>query len=86
MNRSNYFSYIEEKLHVLANRIETRGKLNLLDLHVHSENFFLHFFNLLFGYKLANLNTKIQNVEFIDLIGNQDKILVQVSATCTRLE
>lgn len=84
MNRSNYFSYIEEKLHVLANRIETRGKLNLLDLHVHSENFFSHFFNILFGYKLENLNSEIQNVESIDLIDNQNKILIQVSATCTR--
>jgi hypothetical protein len=84
MNRSHHFNYIEEKLHVLANRIETRGKLNLLDLHGHSENFFLHFFNLLFGYKLANLNTEIQNVESIDLIDNQNKILIQVSATCTR--
>jgi hypothetical protein len=84
MNRSNYFSYIEEKLHVLANRIETRGKLNLLDLHEHSENFFSHFFNILFGYKLENLNSEIQNVESVDLIDDQNKILIQVSATCTR--
>lgn len=84
MNRSLYFNYIDEKLHVLAQRIETRGKLNLLDVHVHSENFYLHFFNLLYGFKLENLNSKHQNVEAIDLIDHTNKIIIQVSATCTK--
>ena len=84
MNRNPYFSYIDEKLHVLARRIETRGKLNLLDIHLHSENFYLHFFNLLYGYKLENLNSKLQNVEAIDLIDHTNRIIIQVSATCTK--
>jgi hypothetical protein len=84
MNRNPYFNYIDEKLHVLARRIETRGKLNMLDIHLHSENFYLHFFNLLYGYKLDNLNSKLQNVEAIDLIDNTNKIIIQVSATCTK--
>jgi len=84
MNRVHYFNYIEEKLHVLASRIDTRGKLNLLDIHLHSENFYLHLFNLLYGYKLENLNSKLQNVEAIDLIDHTNKIIIQVSATCTK--
>lgn len=84
MNRVLYFNYIDEKLHALASRIETRGKLNLLDIHLQSENFYLHFFNLLYGYKLENLNTKLQNVEAIDLIDHTNKIIIQVSATCTK--
>jgi hypothetical protein len=84
MNRNLYFNYIDEKLHILASRIETRGKLNLLDTHLHSENFYLHFFNLLYGYKLENLNSKLQNIEAIDLIDHTNKIVVQVSATCTK--
>ncbi|MBN1989092.1 MAG: SMEK domain-containing protein [Bacteroidales bacterium] len=84
MNRNPYFDYIDEKLHVLVRRIETRGKLNLLDLHLHSENFYLHFFNLLYGYRLENLNSKLQNVEAIDLIDHTNKIIIQVSATCTK--
>ncbi len=84
MNRNPYFNYIDEKLHVLARRIETRGKLNLLDIHLHSENFYLHFFNLLYGYKLENLNSKLQNVEAIDLIDHTNRIIIQVSATCTK--
>ncbi|MBT3300954.1 MAG: SMEK domain-containing protein [Bacteroidetes bacterium] len=84
MNRNPYFNYIEEKLHILARRIETRGKLNLLDIHLHSENFYLHFFNLLYGYKLENQNSKLQNVEAIDLIDHTNRIIIQVSATCTK--
>jgi hypothetical protein len=84
MNRSQYFNYIDEKLNALAYRIGTRGRLNLLDLHLHSENFYLHFFNLLFGYQLENLNSRLQNVEAIDLIDRVNKIIIQVSATCIK--
>jgi hypothetical protein len=84
MNRSKYFEYIDEKIHVLAHRIQTKGKLNILNLHLHSENFYLHFFNLLYGYNLVNLNSNTQNVEAIDLIDHKNKIIFQVSATCTK--
>ena len=84
MNRSDYFNYIDEKLHVLALRIVTRGKLNILDLHTHSEDFYCSFFNLLFDYKLVNLNDSLQNVEAIDLIDHCNKIVLQVSATNTK--
>ena len=83
-NRTNYFNYIEEKLNVLRYRIESRGKINLLDLNIHSETFFENFFNLLFGYNLINLNAFSQNIEGIDLIDNKNKIVVQVSSTCTK--
>ncbi|MCX2679575.1 SMEK domain-containing protein [Galbibacter sp. EGI 63066] len=84
MNRSKYFEYIDEKIHTLAHRIQTKGKLNILNLHLHSENFYLHFFNLLYGYELINLNSSAQNVEAIDLIDHKNKIIFQVSATCTK--
>jgi len=84
MNRALYFGYIEERLNTLATRINSRGKLNILDLHVHSEDFYLHFFNKLYGWNLTNLNTKLQNVEAIDLVDNSSKIIIQVSATSTK--
>ncbi len=68
---------------MLARRIETRGKLNILDFHLHSEPFYQHFFNLLFGWNLINLNTVKQNVEAIDLLDASEKIIIQVSATAT---
>lgn len=84
MNRSRYFNYIEEKLNLLALRINERSKLNILDLHMHSEDFYLHFFNALYGWKLENLNNKLQNVEAIDLIDHSNKLIIQVSATSTK--
>ncbi|BDR82080.1 hypothetical protein N072000002_22710 [Clostridium tetani] len=40
MNRQNYYNYIHEKLMVLFYRVKNNGRLNLLDLNIHSENFF----------------------------------------------
>jgi len=65
MNRKHYFDYIVSKLSALATEIEIRGKLNYLDLHLHSENFYLHFFNELFGWELQNLNAVKANAEAI---------------------
>ena len=84
MNRSRYFNYIEEKLHTLAFRINSRGKLNILDLNAYSEDFYLNLFNVLYGWNLENLNKISQNVEAIDLIDHSEKIMVQVSATSTK--
>jgi hypothetical protein len=84
MNRTHYFNYIEDKLGSLAHRINTRGKLNILDLHLHSENFFLHFLNRLYGWNFANANPIKQNVEAIDLIDHTNKCICQVSATNTK--
>jgi hypothetical protein len=84
VNRSLYYNYIEEKLHVLAHRTSTGGKLNMLSLHMHSENFYLYLFNLLYNYRLENLNKTSQNVEGIDLIDHTNSIVVQVSSTNTK--
>ncbi len=51
---------------------------------MHSENFYLHLFNLLYDYNLENLNQSLQNVEAIDLIDHTNKIVTQVSATNTK--
>lgn len=84
MNRTHYYNCIDEKLTVLAVKIEERGKLNILDLHLHSESFYLHFFNLLFDWKLENMNSIKQNVEAIDLFDVANKLVIQVSATATK--
>ena len=85
MNRKRYFDYILDKLNTLKEHVCLRGKFNLLDLHVHAENFFLYFFNQLYSWELKNLNTSKQNVEAIDLIDTKRKIVVQVSAANSRI-
>ncbi|KAA6331375.1 hypothetical protein EZS27_020008 [termite gut metagenome] len=84
MNRANYFSVIEEKINVLATRINKRGKLNILDLHQHSESFYQYFLNILYCWNLTNANEIKQNIEAIDLIDNTNLLLIQVSATSTK--
>ena len=84
MNRLNNFNYIEDKLNYLAYRIESRGGLNLLELNLHSENFYLHFLNLLFDWDLKNLNSEKQNVAGIDLVDTKNNIIIQVSATASK--
>lgn len=84
MQRKNYFDYIEEKLAILSIRVKNRGKLNILDVHMHSENFYRDFINLLYGWSLENANRRLQNIEAIDLIDDNIKLIVQVSATATK--
>lgn len=84
MNRPIYFNYVEERLAVLSYRIEVRSKLNILDLHLHSEDFYLHFLNRVFGWRLENVNAFAPNTEAIDLIDRDRKIIIQVSATATK--
>ena len=84
MNRPLHFNYIVSKLSSLATEIELRGKLNLLDLHPHADNFYQHLFNELFGRELENLDAIKPNAAAIDLIDRlfrfqpQRKMRVQV--------
>ena len=51
---------------------------------MHSENFYRDFINLLYGWSLENANNRLQNIEAIDLIDDNVKLIVQVSATATK--
>ncbi|WP_429975407.1 SMEK domain-containing protein [Enterococcus sp. DIV0086] len=80
MNRQFYYNYISEKIEILAQRIKTNGKLNLLDLNVHSEVFFCGVLNNLYGYTLKTANNQTANAEAIDLIDDNSKIVIQVTS------
>jgi len=82
MNRSVHFNFIEEKLDFLARRIDMRGRLNILDFHIHAEIFYRDFLNLLFDWNLVK--TEHNNEAGIDLIDKSKRIVVQVSATASK--
>lgn len=84
MNRPNYFNVIEERLSLIAHRITIRGKLNILDYHGHSENFYQYFLNEVYGWKVINENDNKQNVEAIDLVDHQNNFVIQVSSTASK--
>jgi hypothetical protein len=83
-NRIAYFDSISNKLGLLAYRIELNGGLNLLNEHVHAEDFYLHLVNGIFGWKLRNLNIDSANAAGIDLIDVDNRIAIQVSSIATR--
>lgn len=84
MNRPDYFNAIEERLNLLALRIISRGRLNILDYHGHSENFYQYFLNEVYGWIVINENDIKQNVEAIDLIDHTNKFVIQVSSTASK--
>ncbi len=84
MSRVGYFDYIEEKVNLLAIRINARGRLNLLELNNFSEVTYAYFLNELYGWKLDDGNTRKQNIDSIDLVDDTNKIVVQVSSINTK--
>ncbi len=84
MNRPAYFNFIEERLNLLALRIKSRGRLNILDLHGHSEHFFQFLLNEVYKWDVVNENDVKQNVEAIDLVDHTNKLILQVSATSSK--
>ena len=88
MLRKNLFDNIKAKLTFLSMLITNGSSLNLLELNIHSENFYASLFNLIFDIHLQNVNTTTHNVASIDLIDNENKIFVQVisNAKKTKVE
>lgn len=84
MNSQRLFNNISEKLEILANRIKTNGKLNILDLNIHAETFYRDLINYVFVYKLESANDLVANFEAIDLIDDENKIIVQVTSTVSK--
>ncbi|MGE8004237.1 ABC-three component system protein [Lysinibacillus sp. NPDC093216] len=84
MNRSKHFDDIMERITVLFLKIETNGTLNLLHFNIHAEPFFRDFLNKLLNLNLINANNLSQNIEAIDLIDEENKVIIQVTSSCTK--
>lgn len=84
MNRTAIFNACEQKLTLLCYRVELRGRLNILDLNIHCEDFYAGLLNLLYSYQLKNVNAYHQNAEGIDLVDSASKIVLQVSSIATK--
>lgn len=84
MTRQECFNFVEFRLSWLVTRLELRGGLNVLDLHIHSEDFYPRLLNLIFGWNLKNLNATEQNAAGIDLVDCGQRLVAQVSATGSR--
>jgi hypothetical protein len=76
--------FITNSLTELAAHVSLRGSMNLTDIHVVSEDFYAGLLNIAYGWHLKNANTVHPNVEGIDLVDDEARVIVQVSATCSK--
>ena len=84
MNRDIYLTRIKLLLNILKADIKESGKLNLLDINVHAEDFYRDLLNLVYGWQLKNINQWNQNAAGGDLWYDDDKLVIQVSSTTTK--
>lgn len=84
LEKETYISDILDRLSGLAYNVKLRSSLNLLDLHVISEDFYVGLLNLVYGWDLRNANSSQQNAPGIDLVDDTNCILVQVTGSCTK--
>ena len=61
MNNEVYMNFIEERFYVLKHRVELRSTLNILNLHIRSEDFYRELFNLIYDF----IKRKIFRLYFI---------------------
>lgn len=84
MNRNIYVTKINTLLNILKGEIKDSGKLNLLDVNVHAEDFYRDLLNLVYGWRLQNMNQWNQNAAGGDLWYEDGKVVIQVSSTTTK--
>ena len=84
MNRDIYVTKIKTLLNILKGEIKDSGKLNLVDINVHAEDFFRDLLNLIYGWQLQNMNQWNQNAAGGDLWYDGGKLVIQVSSTTTK--
>ncbi len=84
VNKSSMFDACESKLTWLCTRVLLRGKLNVLNLNLHCEDFYAELLNRIYSLNLINANALVQNVQGFDLLDPNAQVLIQVSATATK--
>lgn len=81
MHRAQLLQAIISKLAHLRLVVEQSNRLNLQDINLHAENFFRDLLNLVFAYKLKNINITEPNATAIDLGCEVNRIAIQVTST-----
>jgi hypothetical protein len=81
--QENYIKTATRYLAILAEYTGTMSTLNLHDCSVVSENFFAQLLNVVYNYKLKNINLVSHNSAAIDLYDLENRISVQVTSTRT---
>lgn len=84
MKREELCKEIRDCFDLYRLQIQSSTRQNMYDINIYSENMFLNLLNLVYDWKLVNLNVEKQNEPGVDLADFDKKILVQISSTCTK--
>ncbi len=79
-NRELKIKLISEQLARLEIQVRNVNAQNLCDLNSISENSICGILNLIFGYRLINLNSEKSNYVGIDLADSRNRISVQITS------
>jgi len=81
MRREDYISRISYALSILTHQVKIKNSINLFDINIHTEDFFKELLNLIFDYRLENLNiVDGKSSTAIDLCDKTRKIAIQVTS------
>ncbi|MDO5516195.1 MAG: SMEK domain-containing protein [Clostridium sp.] len=83
LNREVYLNQIIHNLALLSKEVELRGAINLYDINIIAEYFYADLLNLIYGYKLKNVNIIDKNAAAIDLADEENRIAIQVTSDNT---
>jgi hypothetical protein len=78
--RESSINAITRRLAYLKSEVELRNSINLYDLNIHAEDFYKELFNLVYDWRLKNLNIQTKNAAFVDLIDPINKKAIQVTS------
>lgn len=81
---NDFSSAIALRLNFIEAKIKTDNRLNFTDNNIKAEKYFEGLFNLIYGYKLKNLNKQRKNTPGIDLGDKKTKVCYQVTSTNER--
>ena len=80
-DREKYIKIISDHFSIWEVRLQNLSSLNLYDANSFSEYSIAELLNLIFGYKLENLNKLKMNFPAIDLGDKMNSLCVQVTST-----
>ena len=78
--RQRAIQRINYALNLVATSVKSANQLNLTDINIVAEDFFLKLFNIVYGYDLKNANVYRQNESAIDLLYAKEKIAFQITS------
>ncbi|MFA0960311.1 SMEK domain-containing protein [Roseivirga sp. BDSF3-8] len=82
--RENYIKFISDTFAIWEVKIQNRNTISLHDANIISEDVICELLNILFGYKLINVNAVQINHPAIDLADEKNRIAFQVTSTKDR--